>query len=354
LWHLGGLLLGAVAGLAVLAPVAEAQGTKAKKKELVVLDEMKKEQHPPVHVVAFSSDGRFLAAGGQNVHVWDMSEKEPKEYAVCKTDIFFGLWGLAFSPDGKWLAVGGHDDDHSVRFWDMTAAKPKQEYRLKEHAASCTSIAFSPDGKLMASGGNDRAVILWDVEGDKPKVKDTIRVEDAKKDEVHSVAFSPNGKMLAAACRNGSVRTWDVSGGKPKPGILLGEKELGEKELGNISNPRIAYSPDSRLLAISGGKAVRIWGSKGVVPRAGHTERTNCVAFAPDGKSLASVGEDGRIVLWDTVTGKPLVSKEKPGKYTSVAFAPLPTNAKPDSEMTLAASTEGGAIWILKIGYKEP
>ncbi len=343
LWRLGGLLLGLAALLTAFAPAAHAQ-TKAKPKVLTVLDETKIDKQGPVHVVAFSSDGRFLAETDDNVHVWDLSEKEPKKYADLETRIAFGAYGLAFSPDGKWLVIGGAD--HNTRFWDMTATPPKEAYKLKDHVDNVNTIAFSPDGKLMASGGDDRAVLIWDVEGDKPKVKDTLRIDDAKREQhqVRWVAFSPNGKRLAVACRNGLVRTYDVSGGQVKPAQLY--------PLEKVHNPHITFSPDNRVLAVSGDKVVRLIGAN--FPLAGHTERTRSVAFAPDGKSLASVGEDGRIVLWDMTTGKALINKEKPGKFTSVAFAPLPAGAKPDAEMTLAASLESGGIWVLKLGYKDP
>ncbi|WP_410016896.1 WD40 repeat domain-containing protein [Streptomyces sp. PU10] len=70
---------------------------------------------------------------------------------------------VAFSPDGRMLAAGGDDD--KVHLWDVTdpaGAKPVGE-PLTGHSGLIHSVAFSPDGRTLASGSADDTVRLWDV-----------------------------------------------------------------------------------------------------------------------------------------------------------------------------------------------
>ena len=74
----------------------------------------------------------------------------------------------------------------------------------------------------------------------------------------------------------------------------------------------VAYSPDGRTLA-SGDRdgTIMLWDLKTSKERAtlkGHTAGVQSVAYSPDGKTLASGGEDDTIKLWG------LKRAEKPDK----------------------------------------
>src|SRR5437868_13844937 len=70
----------------------------------------------------------------------------------------------------------------------------------------------------------------------------------------------------------------------------------------------VAFAPDGKALATaSADKTVRLWDMPDGRLRLtlkGHTDAVSAVAFAPDGKSLASASHDGTLKLWDVAAGE--------------------------------------------------
>jgi WD40 repeat protein len=261
-----------------------------------------------VEALAFAPDGKALATAGLEhvIHLWDPATgKRLLTHPAHDSTTYI----VAFTPDGKRIASVG--SDRIVRFWDPATGQELQALRGLQRWVCCA--AFSPDGRTFAAGG-DGVIKLWEVATGKELRALSL---DRANSEVLSLAFSPDGQTLASGSWEGgvtanTVRLWDLQTGK---------------ELRRLQEAKghgfwaVRFTPDGKTLAVQGesgllldvatGQELRRFASRGGL------------ALSPNGRLLATGGEDNAVRLQDVSTGKEMTRFGQLGdERTHFAFTP--------------------------------
>jgi WD40 repeat protein len=199
------------------------------------------------------------------------------------------------------------------------ADKAEEEARRQEEAAKkAQERAIQGMKTSPAQAPVTFAPIVTDPEGITFGQSSTS-LDDRLGGEITAVAFAPDGTVLAGVGsrpgKRGFLKLWDSATGKES--VSLRQPE---------AIATVAFASDGKLLATgeAGGVLKLRDPATGKVRRTlgRHGKGVNRVVFAPDGKTLLSVGHDSRIRLWDVTAGKETrVLAEHLGGVTGLAFA---------------------------------
>lgn len=242
-----------------------------------------------VKALAFSPDGSTWAHAGSSreitVHAPSGERRFPDGDKLGENMASF-VFGLAFSPDGTTLAAVS--SSRSLRLHDLAGG----EARLLLHTAvDLVSVAFSPDGRWLAAGGDQG--LLTAVAVAPGAVAPTLHA--AAIGTVSALAFDRDGRWLFAASRGGRIEVFDARDGK-----RVAHQDVPDD--GAVET--LAASPDGRFIVTGHGNgAVLLWTwapdgstwSRQVLLR--HAGPVRGLAFAADGRTLATVGQDGKLFV---------------------------------------------------------
>jgi serine/threonine protein kinase/WD40 repeat protein len=230
--------------------------------------------------LVFSPDSKTLASTGVDgtVTLWDVESRTPRETLRGHSA---SVEQPAFSPDGTTLYTAS--DDGTAMAWAIDRNRRLGRRFTFTHDRAYDPLVdrhpgrFSPDGRLIAVGLKSRGIRLWDATALATAGPPLLETGG----EVKALAFSPDGRTLAAVALNGTATVWDVESRSLRRGPFAVD--------GNAVG--VTFSADGTMLATAGVNGVQLWhGVTGAaLGRIGEALPADDVAFSPSGHLVAFV-----------------------------------------------------------------
>ncbi len=283
-----------------------------------------------VLAMAFSPDGTLLAGGGSlKLQLWDASTgavvRELPLYSSPPEGYRHVVTAVDFRGDGRRLATSCgafagagstfRGPDTTVRIWDV--AEGRLVRAIRSPRGPVHSVRYSPDGQRLAGGSmpfdfinTEGGLSVWDARGDGDR-----RLFSGSPIRVGALAFSPEGARLASVGGSqqlfpnpGALTVWDSDSGA----VLVSRWHV-------VALERVAFAPDGRSLATSNAEGgLEVWDvGSGDLKRAvknAHVGRVAALSYHPGGGRLATFGEDGLVRVWDLGAGKLVAELKRPAE----------------------------------------
>ena len=293
-----------------------------------------------VHAVAWSPDGKFLAAGGADkfMRVWRMDANGPALIRSAARHSH-GVHALSFSPDSRLLVSGGGG---GLGFWEVSALEDPQAcsnpFRLTGPTDVVWDAVFEAESRRLYTVDESCSLWRWRFEptADGPRFAPGERIGHwPEADPMSGISISPDARWVGMRTTPDAVDLWTID--ETPDGRAIVERAPGIAVEGAKVCAR-DWSTDSRLLGIGyeGGRCTvhaldpgsGIWEERHrhEPPTGEGADRVvrepDTLTFSRDGRTVAVTGRTGRwFTLWSLDSGRaiPVYSDES---VVAAVFSP--------------------------------
>jgi WD40 repeat protein len=276
---------------------------------------------PGVRTFGIASNTKKLlvaTAHGNLVRLWDACTGNWKKSLKAPAS------AVAFSPDGRFLAAGGAEIKNlgkdvvpapiTVTVWDAHSLKLVRVLRGPEISFgtngagdlmgndSVSSLAFVPGDSIIAATSS-QSITMWNMKsGLMQKLPNRVVGHEITVAPDDSAAAIQRVENIIAATDTTVYDLYDTETWKLRPVSLLGSAAAVEADIdqfrGVYPQSAVAFSPDSKTIANDYHGSIMLRDTRtGELKKTFAVSYTNALAFSPNSRFLASANQSG-ICLW--------------------------------------------------------
>jgi WD40 repeat protein len=298
-----------------------------------------------VQDASFSPDGTKVvtASADDTAQVWDVATGQKVGQPMRHSD---WVHTAEFSPDGTKVVTASWDG--TARVWDARTGEQignAMQHDVSIEGGKVNSAYFSADGTEIATASWDHTARIWDAtnpahpEIGKPMVHE---LPGAISETVWTAMFNPDGapKFVVTASADHEARLWDVAT----------QTEKAHK-LHNGEVNKAVISPDGRWVATAGDDGTgyildaKTFQQVGKPLKHGSGEPIDFISFSPDSRTIVTASQDKTAQLWEVPSGNHLGQPMVHGGWVEAA-----TFSADNNYVVTASSDRTARVWDAKTG----